>query len=99
MRVTATIAGSIEAILAAGAGAGGGIGAWDQSSDKSGTYDSFAGNGGVGGRAVKSFAGGALTPGSTITIVVGTAGGPGSGAGNQRGAAAGANGSVTISWS
>jgi hypothetical protein len=37
--------------------------------------------------------------GSTVSIVVGGAGGPGSGAGNQRGAAAGANGGVTISWS
>jgi hypothetical protein len=57
----------------------------DQSSDKNGTYDSFAGNGGAGGRAMTSLAGGALTPGSIITIMVGAAGGPGSGVGNQRG--------------
>jgi hypothetical protein len=84
---------------AAGAGAGGGIGAWDQTSDKGGTYDSFAGNGGAGGLAQKAFLPAALAPGSTVTIVVGSGGAPGSGAGNQRGATAGANGNVQISWS
>ena len=83
----------------AGAGAAGGLGAWDQTSDKGGTYDSFGANGGAGGRATKTFTPATLTPGSTITIVVGGGGAPGSGAGNMRAAAAGANGYIAISWS
>jgi hypothetical protein len=84
---------------AAGPGAAGGIGAYDQTSDKNGTYDSFAGNGGAGGLATKGFSPAELAPGSTIIIVVGSGGAPGSGAGNQRGATAGTNGNVQISWS
>lgn len=84
---------------AAGAGAAGGIGAWDQYSDKSGQYDYFAGVGGAGGQAVKTYGPGGLTPGSSITVVVGGGGPAGSGAGNMRGAAPGNNGSISISWS
>ena len=45
------------------------------------------GAGGPGGRAVKTYAAGALTIGATITVVVGTGG-----------TYSGGNGSVTISW-
>jgi len=81
-----------------GGGSPGGVGAWDRTSDKSGTYDSYGGNGSAGGYAIKTFSAGALTVGSTVTITVG-AGGTGGDAGNQRAAAAGENGLVTLGWS
>ncbi|QQG38126.1 MAG: hypothetical protein HYS26_01055 [Candidatus Kaiserbacteria bacterium] len=60
------------------------------------------GSGAAGGNAVKTYASGDLTPGTSITVVVGTSGG---GAGGSVGdyctggaGTSGSNGSVTISW-
>ncbi|RZN21934.1 hypothetical protein [Bradyrhizobium sp. Leo121] len=54
------------------------------------------GNGGNGGRAVKTYAAGQLAVGGTVTVVVG-AGGAG-GEGNGPHGNPGANGSVSVSW-
>lgn len=72
-----------------GGGAGGGAG---------GTYSSRTGGpGGAGGRAVKAISRGVLTPGSTLTIVVG--GGGAGGYSDKVSGSPGGNGAVYISWS
>ena len=91
-----------------GAGAGGGAGGWEHVISYFGSTEShayyYAGNGGAGGRSVRSISRGLLVPGQTLVIIVGSAGGPGAPGsftwpyGDQHAAAAGGNGAVYISW-
>ncbi len=80
-----------------GGGAPGGVGAWLRSGDKNGVYDNYGGNGGAGGYSERSFAPGALTPGSIVTVIV-AGGGAGGDAGTERVAAQGNNGFVQMTW-
>jgi hypothetical protein len=65
----------------------------------SGTFSVSGYPGGYGGRAYKSwFQGSALAPGSTIQIVVGQGGPPGSIEGGNYGGTWGGNGAVYVSW-
>jgi len=52
------------------------VGAWYQPSDKWGTYDIFVGNGGAGGCAVRSFAGGPGTGAGAHVVVATLSGAP-----------------------
>lgn len=82
-----------------GGGAAGGTGSESENGDKSGVYATNGGNAGYGGRAVKTYAPGALTVGASISVVIGAAGGPGTGPWNLVPPTAGAAGWVTITWS
>ena len=82
-----------------GAGTPGGAGGHAQYGDKFGVYDYFGGDGGAGGRAIKTYAAGALAVGSSITVVVGAGGAAGDPGANLANPAPGSDGAVTISWS
>jgi hypothetical protein len=79
-------------------GAPGGAGGSKTYSDKGGSYTATSGRGGNGAYATLSYLFGALTPGTTVYIVVGAGGPAGSGAFDTA-PVAGTNGSVSISWS
>ena len=82
-----------------GGGSAGGQGSITVYSDKSGNNTSlYGGAGGAGGYSSQTYAQGALTPGSVISVTVGTAGAVGTGIGGLRNATAGTNGAVTITW-
>ncbi|HRO00335.1 MAG TPA: hypothetical protein PLX43_02335 [Nitrobacter sp.] len=64
----------------------------------------YAGNGGYGGRAVRTVSRGLILPGQALVIIVGSGAGAGAAGSNdgqyisQSGASAGAAGAVYISW-
>lgn len=89
--------------IAPGGGASGGAGATMYSwPEGGGNYFecAYAGGGGGGGYAAKAYSSGQLTPGSTVTVVVGSGGVPWLYNGQTYNAAGGygASGRVTISW-
>ena len=83
-----------------GGGVGGGAGAYNNygSGKDFPGYDQFGGTGGPGGLSSYTWSVGTWTPGSTVTIIVGAGGAPGTGTYNHYPANAGSDGAVYLSW-